>query len=84
MGRVRHAATEQFGDRLTGEEFDRILAAHDAEVAAKALLDAADAWSQGQWANVPRISDQVRERLNTANYVGDWLRERANQIGEGK
>lgn len=35
MGRVRHAATEQFGDRLTGEEFDRILAVHDAEKASR-------------------------------------------------
>lgn len=63
-------------------DFDRWLAAHDAEVARKTLADAAEKWVHSAWADVPRIKDQVQERLSTANYVGDWLRDRAEQIGE--
>jgi hypothetical protein len=62
--------------------FDRWLTAHDAEIERKALQDAAEAWVHSAWSDVPRIKDQVQERLSTANYVGDWLRARAEQIGE--
>jgi phage terminase Nu1 subunit (DNA packaging protein) len=60
-------------------EFDRWLAQHDAEVAARALRQAADDWQTGEWANVPRHADRVADRLGAAQYVSDWLRARAEK-----
>jgi phage terminase Nu1 subunit (DNA packaging protein) len=61
------------------DEFDRWLAQHDAEVAAKALRQAADDWQAGEWANVPRHADRVADRLGAAQHVSDWLRAEADR-----
>jgi hypothetical protein len=53
--------------------FDRWLAAHDEEVARKALTDAADAYKSGQLTGVFMGRD---------DYAREWLRARAEQIGE--
>lgn len=55
---------------------------HEAETAAAAgaLRRAADAWQHGNWANAPRRPDRVAERIANAQYVGDWLRARADAI----
>jgi hypothetical protein len=45
----------------------------------EALLKAADAWQQGEWANAPRRDDRVEERLANGQYVADWLRARAER-----
>jgi len=53
-------------------------ALRDARV--KALRDAADAWTHGEWADAPRRPDRVQERIANAQHVGDWLRARADRI----
>lgn len=50
---------------------------------AEALLDAADAWQQGEWADAPRRNDRVQERIANGQYVTDWLRDRAAEIEKG-
>lgn len=42
------------------------------------LRAAADAWSQGEWADQPWVPDVVQQRLASSNYFGDWLRKRAD------
>jgi hypothetical protein len=48
----------------------------DAAVKA-ALTQTADAWQWGEWANAPRRADRVEERIANAQFVTDWLRNRA-------
>lgn len=45
-----------------------------------ALTDAANAWTQGAWANTPWKSERAADRLSAVNYFGDWLRARADRI----
>ena len=52
--------------------------------AEKALRDAADIWQRGQWADAPRRADRVQERIANGQFVGNWLRARADRIGEGQ
>lgn len=63
-----------------------VLAAHDAEVAARALREAADAWTQGQWSDVmlPKPTSPAVPVIAYANRVGDWLRARAGAAGDGE
>ena len=49
------------------------------QIADEALRDAADAWTQGAWADTPRHRDIAHDRIAAANYFGQWLRKRANQ-----
>lgn len=42
-----------------------------------ALLEAADAWTQGAWADTPRHAERARDRMAAAQFFGDWLRARA-------
>lgn len=65
-------------------EFDAWLAAHDREVAAKALYDARDDWRKGGWAGTPHHHDRGRDRIAAAQYVGNWLDTRADQIEAGE
>jgi hypothetical protein len=44
---------------------------------AEALLDAAQAWQTGQWADAPRRSNPVQERIANGKFVTDWLKDRA-------
>lgn len=46
----------------------------------QALREAANAWTQGAWANTPRYADPAQDRLSSAQYAGDWLRSRATKI----
>lgn len=46
-------------------------------IAARALEETAQAWQRGEWADAPRSAEPIRERLDTAQYVTDWLRHRA-------
>jgi len=64
-------------------EFGRALAEHDREVAERTLNDAADAWTQGGWANTPRRPDRVADRMAASQYAGDWLRARAADARSG-
>lgn len=70
---IRWACSNSF----SAEKFDAWLAAHDREIQAQALRDAADEWQTGGWANVPRRSDRVADRLGAAQHVCNWLRKRA-------
>ena len=77
------AARTDVGDLLAEVERAReALAAEptDAEVEAGALREAANAWTQGAWADAPRRAERAQERIATAQHVGDWLRERAERI----
>ena len=66
---------------LTTEEK---LAQRDREVAARALREAADAWTQGAWADTPRYAERAQDRIAAANYVGQWLRARADRVMAGE
>lgn len=59
------------------------LAAHDREVAAKALYDARDDWRKGGWAGTPHHHDRGRDRIAAAQYAGNWLNDRADRIEVG-
>ena len=63
------------------EAVEAIVARHRAEAAREALLSAADAWTQGAWADTPRRADRVADRMAASQFAGDWLRDRAAQIG---
>ena len=65
--------------RAAAAEIDR-LAAHDREVAAGALRDAALDWQTRTWANTPRHADRIADRMAASQYACDWLRARADQI----
>ena len=65
-------------------EFDRWLAEHDREVAARTLRDAALDWQTRAWANTPRHADRIADRMAASQYACDWLRAHADQIEEGK
>lgn len=67
-------------ERGEDEAAEKILAAHDREVAARALREAADVWQRGEWANAPRRFDQVQERIANGKHVSEWLRERAARL----
>ena len=72
---------DYYGNGQVPEEFDRWLAAHDAEVASKALRDAADAWQTGGWANgLPKGADRVALILGMAQGATTWLRARADDL----
>ena len=62
------------------------LAARDAEVAERALREAADAWTQGQWSDVmlPKSTPPAVPVIAYSNRVGDWLRARAGAAGDGE
>ena len=65
-----------------GAAFDRAMAAHDAEVAAKALRDAADAWQTGGWANgLPKGANRAALILGMAQGTTTWLHKRAETLG---
>ena len=57
-------------------------AASEAAIQAKALRDAANAWTQGAWAEKLPPSDAIRPQiiLGVANAAGDFLRARADEI----
>lgn len=44
---------------------------------AEALKQAADEWQQRVWATGPRRKDRLTERIASAQFVANWLRERA-------
>ena len=57
-------------------------ASFEAAIQAKALRDAANAWTQGAWAEKLPPSDAIRPQiiLGVANAAGDFLRARADEI----
>jgi hypothetical protein len=55
-------------------EFDRVLAQHDREVAARALRDAADA--------IP--GSNTDERIDPHDRAAEWLIDRADSIERGE
>jgi hypothetical protein len=71
-------------ESIAGEPALEWMAKHDAEVEAKALEAAADAWTQGAWANTPRRTDRIADRMAASQFAGDWLRARAASIREGR
>ena len=64
--------------RYTEEEFDRWLATIEAAAeqrgAARALREAAKDWRWSAWADAPR------NPIAAANYTGDWIETRADQM----
>ena len=69
--------------RSAEQAFDRWLAQVQREAKAEALREAAAEWTQGEWAGATRYHNRVADRLASAQYVGDWLRDRAEQIEDG-
>lgn len=79
-GWVKARKPDGIGVAEANAEFDRWRASHDAEVAAKALRDAADALDAYQ-GDVP---DDPRWTCDLGYYgEAEWLRDRANQITMG-
>lgn len=58
------------------------LAAHDAEVAARALREAADAWATGEW-NDYFLADDVTDDESAVRSMDRFLRERAEAYRAG-
>lgn len=69
-------------DEARGTAFDRWITAHDAEVRAQALRDAADEVERidPQWDSALWISEADDERGGTYWPMPHWLRARADQI----
>jgi len=67
-------------------KFSPWLASHDREVAAGAIEAEADAWTQGRWSDVllPKPTPPAVPVIAYANRMGDWLRDRAQAIREGR
>ena len=58
------------------------LPGRDREASAKALEEAAQRWTWGKWSDVmlPKPTPPAVPVIAYANRVGDWLRDRADQI----
>lgn len=54
------------------------------EAKAEALREAAAEWTQGEWAGATRYHNRVADRLASAQYAGDWLRDRADRMEAGE
>lgn len=54
--------------------YDELIAAAEQRGAIKALRDAAKDWRWSEWSNSPR------NPIAAANYVGDWLTDRADRV----
>lgn len=68
VGYTQWSITDE-GAAAAGEEFDAWLAAHDQEIAARALEEAANALGPESW-----------RRNESGNVQVLWLRERARQL----
>ena len=55
-----------------------------AEMKARALDEAADAWLHGEWADTPRHADRVADRMGASQFAGDWMRRRAAVLRRGE
>jgi hypothetical protein len=68
------------------EAVERIVARRESEAAEKALRDAADAWTQGQWSDVmlPKPTPPAVPVIAYSNRIGDWLRARADSVAQGR
>lgn len=66
-------------EALLVERTSAMLAAAKAE----ALREAADAWTRGAWSDVmlPKPPPPAVPVIAYSNRMGDWLRDRADQIG---
>lgn len=65
----------------TADDLEALAPQAVAEIRARALREVADVWQRGEWAGAPRRPDRVAERIASAQYVGDWLRNRAKAEG---
>lgn len=72
-------AVDDLTDRLLASDW---LAAHDAEVAARALREAADAWATGEW-NDYFLADDVTDDESAVRSMDRFLRERAEAYRAG-
>ena len=89
LGRVRHAATEPYGERITGAEFDRWLEAVRAEAKAEALREVASDLENASVSPIwcwdkcgdPKCRDDIR--VDTATEIQSWIRVRADKHVEG-
>ena len=70
--------------RSAEQAFDRWLEQVKREAKVEALREAADEWTQGKLSEVPRMADRLHERIETANYVGNFLRARADRMEAGE
>lgn len=74
-------AIHEVDDPFSAEECARAaLEAAASMLVAQALNNAADDWLHGAWGNTPRRQDRIADRIAAAQYAGDWMRSRAEQI----
>lgn len=69
-----HEGTGEFCDWCGACNHDAIIAAAEQRGAIKALREAAKDWRWSAWADAPR------NPIAAANYTGDWLENRADQM----
>ena len=72
----------QWDNEYRGPEFDRWLAAHDAEVAARTLDEAGEAFATGEWADAFLAGD-VEDDVSAVRATDSWLADRAATIRKG-
>lgn len=70
-----------WGDPHPQRIIDAALAAATPHIAAQALTKVADKWQRGAWADAPRCADRVQERIANGQWVHEWLRARAKEVG---
>lgn len=73
------------GESPTTAAIRKVISEHgEVDDPVAAAIDAvADEWQWKAWASAPRLRSRVEERLATAQYVTDWLREKARKVRDG-
>jgi hypothetical protein len=79
-------ARQQYGsgDDYDQAEFDRMIAEVERAAAVKALREAATRWQTGAWAETPRSSDFIADRMKAAQFTTKWLNSEADRIESGE
>ena len=72
---------------MTGARFDEVLAAHDAQVRAEALREAARDFAEGEWLEA-FLTDRVTDDASAVRATEAWFNRRADNLardggGEG-
>ena len=70
--------SERFAD------FDCMIAEVERAAAVKALREAATRWQTGAWAETPRSSDFIADRMKAAQFTTKWLNSEADRIESGE
>lgn len=80
MSDIRSTALElRRHTSMTGPRFDEVLAAHDAQVRAEALREAAFEFAEGGWSDA-FLEGRVEDDVSAVRATETWLNRRADRI----